>query len=154
MFTEKNKNQNEESVVFVNPIQEYPIRSSVYAINKCEDQVIGFEFVTKSKTAKGKCFNGVPINVCVPVEVSSQVELSEVEFLATDDPCYQNWKITKTEKPSIEVQYDLNGEYAVGVLVRFFKEDTCCYPSQMAFRLNAIDNKCKYSISRGLLVFR
>lgn len=150
MFT----NISENSGVFVNTVQEFPQRSSIYSINKCEDQVIGFEFVEKQLNSQTQCCSNSLVHLCAPIIVSSNIPLENVEFYATDDPCFKDWVVIKKDTPSVEIQRDVNNN-ATGILVRFFNHETCCYPTQMGFKLYGIDvNDCKYSIARGLLIFK
>ncbi len=56
--------------------------------------------------------------------------------------------------PQIEIQRDVN-QGVTGILVRFSQLETCCYPLNMAYKLYAIDESgCKYTITKGLLIFR
>lgn len=145
---------SDENKILVNPIQESPNRLSVYSINRCEDQVIGFEFVTRQYQNNPTCFGSAIINLCVPIEVLSPLDIYNVEFWATDDPCYKDWTIKKTEEPFIEIQRD-NDEQVTGILVRFSDDESCCYPISMAYKLYAFDETgCKYLLSSGLLIFR
>lgn len=151
MFTTDTSDENK---VFINPIQEFPGRLVVYSVNRCEDQVIGFEFVSKQYESNPRCCGSAIVNLCVPVEVPNPIELHNAEFWATDDPCYKDWVTKKTEEPGIEIQRD-NEEKVTGILVRFSKHDTCCYPLQMAFKLYGFDeSECKYFLTSGLLIFR
>jgi len=141
--------------MFVNPVQEKPIRSYIYGVNKCEDQTIGFQFVKELLQQKeNRCCNNIAVNVCIPVEVIDPIEIDSAEFIATNDPCYLINIIDKTESPDIELQYD-DDDKVIGILVRFYKYESCCYPPQMAFKLYAIDETgCKFSLSTGLLLFK
>lgn len=142
-----------EDTIFVNSVQETPKRVAVYAVNRCEDQVIGFEFVTKSYNKSSCCPNEL-IHLCVPIELVSSIPLEKAYFLATDDPCYKSWIVNKEIDPHISIQRNTSGE-ATGILVRFFANETCCYPHQMAFRLYGLDqNDCKFSLASGLLIFK
>jgi hypothetical protein len=146
---------SEQSGTYINPIQTKPERINIYGINRCEDQVIGFEFVAKQYIDQPiKCCNSAFPHLCTPIEISSPIVLENVEFWATEDSCYQDWTVKKVTAPFIEVQRDSNNN-ATGILVRFSKNESCCYPVQMAFRLLNFDSTgCKYSIATGLLVFR
>ena len=151
MFTNDTSDNNK---VFINPVQESPGRLAIYSINRCEDQVIGFEFISKRYENNPRCFGSAIVNLCVPVEVVTPIQLDRAEFWATDDTCYKDWLVKQTTEPSIEVQRDSN-DAVTGVLVRFSQHDTCCYPLSMAFRLYAFDtSNCKYLLSSGLLIFR
>lgn len=151
MFTPDKK---KEGKVFVNPVQESPQRLSIYAINKCEDQVIGFEFISNQYTNDPTCTNNILINLCVPIEVVTPIEIESAEFWVTDDPCFKDWLVKKIAEPDIEIQRDTNSN-AIGIVVRFSQYETCCYPSQAAFRLYGFDdNGCKYTLSSGLIIFR
>lgn len=139
--------------VFVNPIQESPQRVSIYSISKCEDQVIGFEFVSIGKSPTFKCFGKTLVNFCDSIEIPTPISLKSIIFKATSDPCYIDWEIEKTTDPDIEVQY--SNTKISGVMVRFFKNETCCFPSQMAFKLIGTDINCStFSLASGLLVFK
>lgn len=151
MFTNDTSDQNKR---IINAVQESPGRLAVYSINRCEDQVIGFEFVSKIYESNPRCCGSAIVNLCVPIEVINPIELDSAEFWATDDPCYKDWIIKKVEEPHIEIQRNLENN-VTGILIRFSKNDTCCYPSSMAFRLYSFDESgCKYLLSSGLLVFR
>lgn len=155
MFTQPIKNENK---VFVNPVQESPNRISIYGINKCEDQVIGFEFVSNQYVDDPRCCGNIMAHLCIPIEIVTPIQLDSVEFWATDDPCYKEWVIQKNQEPDVEIQrIDAEDSADVtGIVVRFSQYDTCCYPPQMAFRLYGFDTAtgCKYILSAGLLMFR
>lgn len=155
MFSKEVGTLSSDNGVTANSIQETPKRLAVYGINRCEDQVIGFEFVSKQYTQDPPvCCSNNLIHLCVPVEVVTPIVLETAEFWATSDPCYKDWEVKKTEEPSIEVQRDTD-DNATGILVRFSRYESCCYPIQMAFRLYALDSQgCKYTLSYGLLIFR
>lgn len=151
MFTNDTSDENK---LIVNPIQNSPNRLAVYAINRCEDQVIGFEFVTRKYQSNPTCFGSAIVNLCIPVEILSPIELENAEFWATNDTCYKDWIIQKKLPSEIEVQRDIDDK-VTGILVRFSNEESCCYPLNMAFRLYGFDNNnCKFLISTGLLIFR
>lgn len=151
MFTNDNSDEGKRTI---NAIQESPGRLSVYSVNRCEDQVIGFEFVSRQYQVTPRCCGSAIVNLCVPIEVLSPIELEGAEFLATDDPCYKSWIVKKNEEPNVELQRD-DDDNVTGILVRFSRDDTCCYPSQMAFRLYGSDTtECKFLLSSGLLIFR
>lgn len=153
MFSKEVGTLSNEPGVFANSIQENPARVSIYGINRCEDQVIGFEFISKQYNNNPECRNQI-LQLCIPIEVKAPIVLDTAEFWATSDPCYKDWEIKKTEEPSIEVQRD-SDDNATGVLVRFSRFESCCYPIQMAFRLYALDDQgCKYRIAHGTLIFR
>lgn len=154
MFSKEVGTLSSDNGVVANSVQENPSRLSLYGINRCEDQVIGFEFVTKQYTKEPDCCSNNLIHLCAPIEVVTPIVLEKAEFWATSDTCYQDWEIKKTEEPSIEVQRDTNGD-ATGVLVRFSRYESCCYSIQMAFRLYALDSQgCKYRLAYGSLIFR
>lgn len=151
MFTQDIENENK---IFINPVQESPTRISIYGINRCEDQVIGFEFITKQYVDNPTCIGGINHFLCIPVNVTAPITLEEVQFWATDDPCYKDWTVKKDKEPDVEIQRDGDSN-ATGVVVRFSQYETCCYPPQLAFRLYAFDSTgCKYLLSSGLLIFR
>lgn len=151
MFTNNFDNENK---LLINPVQETPPRSQLYALNKCEDQVIGFEFISREYESNPNCFNGISIHLCVPVEVVKPISVDSVEFTATNDPCYKDLIVQKTELPEIEILRDIDSN-CTGILVRFSQYESCCYPNQMAFKLYLKDDTgCKYTISSGLLFFR
>lgn len=152
MFTHEDI-QNENKII-VNPVQEYPQRVSVYSLYKCEDQVIGFEFLKREESGT-KCFNNILVNLCVPIEMIYPLEnIESVEFIATDDPCYTDCLVIKTTTPDIEIERDIDNNI-LGILVKFFREETCCFPTQLSFKLLAVhENGSKFSIARGLLVFK
>ena len=144
----------QESSTFVNPIQEIPIRHSIYSINKCEDQVIGFEFVAhKLSPEKTYLCNNIAVSLCVPLENVKPFDLDTAEFWATDDPCYNSWLVKKITTPEVDIQRDVDNK-VIGILVRFSKNESCCYPLNMAFRLYGIIDDCKFSLSQGLLIFK
>lgn len=153
MFTNDTSDENKP---LINPVQYSPGRLSLYSINRCEDQVIGFEFITKQYQSNPRCCGSAIVNLCVPIEVIQPIELQRAEFWATDDPCYKDWIVKKIAEPYIEIQRN-NDDLVTGILVRFSNE-TCCYPLQMAYKLYAfqtVDNiECKYLLSSGLLLFR
>lgn len=144
-----------DDTIILNPAQERPKRLSIYAINRCENQVIGFEFTKKEQVPTSTNFcNNVVVNSCVIVESPVSLGSESFEFLATDDPCFDNWLINKTESPHIEIQKN-DDDLVVGVLVNFFKDETKCLPNQIAFRLYINDeNNCRYRLSSGLLLIR
>lgn len=147
-------NKSDENLSYINPIQTKPIRNSIYLMNRCEDQVIGFEFVSKKYNQQTSCCSSLITHLCAPIEIISPIDIVSAEFQATDDECYKEWIVKKTTVPSIELQLNQDNK-VIGVLVRFFSNETCCYPFQMAFKLFGIDNQgCKYSLSSGLLVFK
>lgn len=151
MFTNDTSDTNRR---IVNAIQESPGRLSIYSINRCEDQVIGFEFVSRQYESSPHCCGSTIVNLCVPIEVLSPIQFNTAEFLAGDDGCYKEWIISKTEEPDVEIQRDTDNK-VTGVLVRFSRHDTCCYPINMAFKLRGIDvNGCNILLSSGLLIFR
>lgn len=151
MFT---PDKNKEGKVFVNPIQESPQRVSIYAINKCEDQVIGFEFISSQYTDAPVCHNNILINLCVPIDIVTPITIDRAEFWATDDPCFNEWVVKKTLLPDVEIERNVELN-ATGILVRFSQYETCCYPTQLAFRLYGFDDTgCKYTLSSGLIIFR
>lgn len=151
MFTSDNSDENK---LLVNPIQESPGRLAIYSINRCEDQVIGFEFTTKQYQTNPTCCGSAIVNLCIPIQVITPIELASAEFWATDDPCYKDWIIKKTNNPFIEIQRD-NDDKVTGILVRFSQTESCCYPVNIAYRLYAFSEEdCKYLLSSGLLVFR
>lgn len=149
MFTTTNQEKK-----LVNAVQESPGRLLTCLVNRCEDQVIGFEFVVKEYQSNPRCCGNAIVNLCVPIDFINPIQLARAEFWATDDPCYKDWTVKKTKLPSIELQR--NTALAVtGILVRFSDEESCCYPLNMAFILYGIDaNDCKYRLSNGLLIFR
>lgn len=151
MFTQDIEDENK---VIVNPVQESPSRSSIYAINRCEDQVIGFEFISKKYIDNPICCSSISHHLCIPIDVVTPIPLDTVEFWATDDPCYKDWIIKKNTEPDVEVQRDGDNN-VTGIIVRFSQYESCCYPLQLAFRLYALDSEgCKYSLSSGLLLIR
>jgi hypothetical protein len=151
MFT---SNTSDENKIITNPIQESPGRLAVYAINRCEDQVIGFEFVSKNYQNNPQCCGSAIVNLCIPVELITPIQLDRAEFWATDDPYYKEWILKYEIEPYIEVQRDFNNN-VTGILVRFSQTDTCCYPINMAYRLYAFAlDGSKYLLSSGLLFFR
>lgn len=145
----------ESSKDYVNPIQTSPLRASIYSINRCQDEVIGFEFVKQQYIPRSIRFcNNVAVSLCSPVETVNPIILENAEFWATDDPCYQKWIVKKIELPDIEIQRDVDDK-VIGILVRFFNYESCCYPVQMAFRLQGIDSSgCKFILASGLLIFK
>lgn len=153
MFT-KETGTLSDSGVYTNSVQENPSRVSIYGINRCEDQVIGFEFISRQYINNPTCCGTNIPHLCIPIEIVTPIVLETVEFWATDDPCYKDWTVKKIEEPSVEIQRD-SEDNATGILVRFFKNESCCYPPQMAFKLLSIDSTgCKYTLSHGLLIFR
>lgn len=150
MLTNIKENENK---VFVNPIQETPQRTSIYSISRCENQVIGFEFIKLKSENNTNCLNNVLINLCVPIEVLSPIEIESAEFRATDDPCFKEWVTIKDKEPELEIQRD-SSNLVTGILVRFGSE-TCCYSTQMAYKLIGKDkNNSIFSLSQGLLIFK
>ncbi len=119
MFTNDNNDKNKR---IINPIQESPGRLAVYAINRCEDQVIGFEFVSRQYQSDPKCCGSVIVNLCVPIELLDPIQLEKAEFWATDDACYKNWVVKKVSEPHLEIQRDVDGD-VTGILVRFSNEE-------------------------------
>lgn len=151
MFTPNTEN---DGVIHVNPVQISPHRLSIYGIDRCQDQVIGFEFVTNEYSSDPKCFGNILINLCVPVEVLSELVIDSAEFVATDDPCFKEFIIDIKESPQITLQRNIDNN-VTGVIVHFYKQDTCCYPNQMAFQLwGTTEEGCRSIIARGLLYFR
>lgn len=150
-FTNNNSDNGKK---FVNAIQESPLRLDVCSVNRCEDQVIGFEFVAKGYQVNPQCCGNAIVNMCVPIEVLDPIPYDSIEFWATEDTCYKDWTIIKKNSPEIEIQRN-SDDKVTGVLVRFSKTESCCYPLNMAYKLFAFDETgCKHSIATGLLVFK
>lgn len=141
--------------VTTSSIQFSPLRNQIYAIDRCADSVIGFEFVQKSLVVRqNNLCNNVLVNLCVPVNSVSPMDIKSARFIATEDTCFKDYKIDQSTAPFVEIQRD-SANLATGILIRFFKPDTCCYPLQMAFRLLIIDqNDCEIIISKGILYLR
>lgn len=151
MFTPNTENSG---IVYVSPVQEAPLRLNIYSIDRCMDQTIGFEFLTNEYPSNPKCFGKVLVNLCVPVPIVSEIVLTSAEFVATDDPCFKDFIVDINTFPEIELIRNPTGN-VTGILVRFYRQDTCCYPTQMAFQLWGYDaNGCKSILARGLLSFR
>jgi hypothetical protein len=154
MFTEKSDYVGEPKLG-VNPVQFSPLRSKIFSINRFADEVIGFEFI---KGGLDNCCHSVlglvAINFCLPTSSVVGLDISRVEFLATDDPCYKKNLIEKTASPGLVLEKDAAGKIT-GVLVRFFRDETKCLPTQLAYKLYVYDKQdCRIPLSEGLLIFK
>lgn len=120
---------------------------NVIKILGCMDSVVGFEIKTLEPTiTKRRYCNKVLVHECVPVPELEPLALDRVEFLATNDPCYRFFNLFKssdtigTVEPTITLQYNEDEEpLVIGILVNFTKEETCCLPLRMSYRINGYD---------------
>lgn len=110
-------------------------------IEGCSDTTIGFEFVSgQSETGRRRYCNKVLVHECLTVIEPDPIELEKVEFLATDDPAYRYFNIFKSSEivdgvnPAITIQLNELGE-AIGVIIFFDRDDLCCSPLKMAYRM-------------------
>lgn len=107
----------------------------------CSDTTVGFTFLSEqSVVGKRRYCNKVLVHECLTINEPDPLDLSKVEFIATDDPCYLTFNIFKSSEevdyidPTIVIQTNELGE-AIGVLVTFTSSEICCLPLRMAYRL-------------------
>lgn len=136
---------------FSNPVQFQPVNTSLYAIDRCTDTAIGFEFYQQQvQPTQFRYCNKILVTECVPVAIPQSMNLSKVEFYATEDPCYRLWDVYKSSENTndIELQYNEN-ENVIGVIVRFFSTETEDLPIRMAYRLYGYEDDCKILLAQG-----
>jgi hypothetical protein len=129
---------------FTQPVNNEPtLLYNTVKIQGCVDSSVGFNLL-KSEPAisKRRYCNKILVHECIPADVSAPMELTKVEFLATDDPCYAEFSVYKSSEtvdsvsPTIELQLNTDDyEKVIGVLVHFTKEETCGQPVRLAYRL-------------------
>jgi hypothetical protein len=107
----------------------------------CSDTIVGFTFLTEQPVVgKRRYCNKVLVHECLTLNEPDPIDLTKIEFIATDDPCYSLFNIFKSSEdideiaPTIEIQTNVGGE-AIGALITFSKSELCCLPMALAYRL-------------------
>lgn len=110
-------------------------------IQGCVNSTVGFNLLKEEPAvSKRRYCNKILVHECIPANVPNPMELETVEFLATDDACYNVFNIFKSSvtidnvAPSIELQLD-DDDKVIGVVVSFLVEETCGQPLRLAYRL-------------------
>jgi hypothetical protein len=114
---------------------------STVRLQGCSDTTVGFTFLTEQPVVgKRRYCNKVLVHECLTINEPDPIDLTKVEFIATDDPCYLSFNIFKSSEqvdeiaPTIVIQTNELGE-AIGVLVTFTNSELCCLPMRMAYRM-------------------
>jgi hypothetical protein len=130
-------------------------------LNSCSDTSIVFDLLSDVPvTSERRYCNKVLVHECVTEPQSFPVELTSVEFIATSDPCYKYFEFYKRsdiyqgDQPSV-VLHDTDDSAALteAIEVLFTKEDLCCKPLRLSYRLYATftETEERKLISSGLL---
>lgn len=143
-------------MIYSRPTNADLIPYSAVKIDGCSEARLGFDFLSEQpSTSRRRYCNKVLVHECVTVPEVEPLALERVEFLATDDPCYTFFNLFKSSntvgdtEPTIELQLD-EDDLVIGVLINFTREETCCLPLRMSYRLNAYDEDgTKMTLSQG-----
>jgi hypothetical protein len=130
-------------------------------LDSCADTSIVFDLLTDVPVNSERRYcNKVLVHECITEPEASPVELDLVEFIATSDPCYRFFEFYKRsdiyegENPSVVLHDDDDsGDLTSMIEVTFTKEDLCCKPVRLSYRLYATFTETaeRKLISRGVL---
>lgn len=131
---------------------------NVVKILGCSDVTVGFEILNHAPTvSKRRYCNKVLVHECITVPSLEPLSLSKVEFLATDDSCYQVFNLFKSSEivsgidPTVELQLN-DADLVIGILVHFTKSETTCLPLRMVYRINGYDeDNVRVNLAQGNL---
>lgn len=126
--------------------------SVVARIQGCIDTSLDFAFIDQIPTPAARRYaNKVLVHECVTVPQATPMDLTQVEFIATSDPCYKYFEIYKTSDDG-GILLNLNiGGLVDSVTINFLSSETCNLPQRMAFRLYGYDSSGKILLSIGNL---
>jgi hypothetical protein len=132
---------------------------NVLKIYGCSDTNVGFDLIETMPTVSARRYaNKVLVHECVSIPQISPMELLKVEFLATADSCYSRFEVFKSSEtvdtvpPSITLTLD-DYDLVTSILVSFDKDETCCLPLRLAYRLYGYtDDDSRVLLSNGNLL--
>lgn len=120
---------------------DQPIGFSTVKIQGCSDVTVGFDILDSAPTVAARRYcNKVLVHECVAVPEILPTELTRVEFMATDDPCYKYFKYFKSSalvdsiSPTVTLQLDAD-DLVIGILVNFSSTETNCAPLRLTYKL-------------------
>lgn len=128
-------------------------------LQSCDDTNVEFTFLDNApETAARRYCNKILVHECVSVPEPLPINLEDVEFLATGDPCYEVFEVYKvavtndvTESSIDIVLNDEDPQLATSVLVKFTKEELCCLPLRMSYRMYGVVDGARTLLSEGTL---
>lgn len=132
---------------------------STVKIQGCSDTNVEFTLLSEQPTVgKRRYCNKVLVHECVNIPADAPLDLTSAEFIATSDNCYKRFEIYKSSLEVDDVNptitFELNDDDLVtSILVEFNKDETCCLPLRLAYRLygNIADTDERRLLSNGVL---
>lgn len=126
---------------FSKPQTTERLRYTSLHINTCSDVSVIFDLLSGApQVAARRYCNKILVHECVTAVDEAPLDLTNVEFFATSDPCYGLFEFYKqsTEQngePATIVLHENEDELVTNIEVTFTKEELCCKPLRMSYRL-------------------